>query len=269
VCTVLLRLARAGEWPVQLAFVRDEDRDRASDPPGTWWPDTAAGAIGGRDSRAGGTWLAVLPGPGDPAVALLTDVFDPAAAYPDPAGSPTRGTLPLLALRRGSGFDPRTDAPRGLERYQPFHLVLLHPAERDERRRFQRWTWDGRSLDHEHLAAGTHVVASRATTLPGESARRRRLAAAVASLDAPQVDAPATSDAWRDWVALLDSRDLPEDDLDHVAVAGVRQRPGFGTVGASLVAMDGSGALRYDANRTPTLDPAGWRVVTAPTRSRR
>lgn len=245
-CTVLLRLAPSAEWPVQLAFVRDEDRARPSDPPDRWWraqPDV----VGGRDGRAGGTWLAVDSAA--PSVALLTDQFGTGASTPDPATSPTRGTLPLLVLERGSHFDLEADAPGGVERYQPFHLVSI-VREEDGEWMAERWGWSGTALEHEPLVPGDHVVASRALSLPGEPERRQRLLTRLAEI-------PVDAD-WTPWKALLDARATLPDQLDGIAVHSVSQRPGFGTVGATLVSLARPGSVRYEANRTTTLDPASW-----------
>lgn len=247
-CTVLLRLSPSAEWPVQLAFVRDEDRARPSDPPDRWW-STQPHVVGGRDGRAGGTWLAVDSAA--PAAALLTDQFDPGARVPDPATSPTRGTLPLLVLDRGSHFDLEADAPGGVDHYQPFHLVSI--VRDGEEWVVERWGWSGTALEHELLAPGDHVVASRALTLPGEPERRRRLLAQLAEV-------PVDSD-WTRWKALLDARATAPDQLDGIAVHSVSQRPGFGTVGASLVAIAHDARIRYAANRSTTLDPARWQRI--------
>ncbi|WP_201845503.1 NRDE family protein [Myceligenerans indicum] len=61
-CTVLLRLDPAADWPLLLAAVRDEVADRPWEPPGEYWPQEAPGLVGGRDLLAGGTWLAVRRG---------------------------------------------------------------------------------------------------------------------------------------------------------------------------------------------------------------
>lgn len=245
-CTVLLRLAPDAEWPVRIAFVRDEDRDRPSDPPSAWWPDLPR-VIGGRDARAGGTWLAV-DADRPPAAALLTDQFDPAATIPDPAISPTRGRLPLLALERGAHFDLEADAPGGVDVYQPFHLVTV--LRESGSWAVERWGWNGTRLDHELLPAGDHVVASRAPTLPGELRRRSTL------LD--QLGAIHPESGWAPWIELLDSRDVQPGDLDRVAIHSISQRPGFGTVGATLLSLAEDGRVHYQYNRTHTLDPAAW-----------
>jgi hypothetical protein len=245
--------------------VRDEDRDRPTAPPDAWWPEHPT-FVGGRDEVAGGTWLAVDAGD-PPALALLTDQFDPHATLPDPAHSPTRGTLPLLALDRGVHFDLEADVPGDVHGYQSFHLVSVTPDAGGWH--VERWGWDGAALDHEQLGAGDHVVASRALTLPGEHERRQRILESMSHLDAVDPDpALPTADAWGSWLDLLDGRGVAPDDLDQLTVCSVRQRPGFGTVGASLVGIAADGRVRYDVNRTASVSPDAWtRIALATQRS--
>lgn len=257
-CTVLVRLDPDGAWPVLVAFVRDEDRARPTAPPAAWWPEHPT-FVAGRDEVAGGTWLAVDSGD-PPALALLTDQFDPAATLPDPATSPTRGTLPLLALARGAQFDLEADSPGNVHDYQSFHLVSVVPDA--GRWHVERWGWDGSALDRDELGRGDHVVASRALTLAGERERRQRLLAAMMDLDDVDPDpAHTTSGAWGPWLDLLDGRDVAPDDLSQLTVCSLRQRPGFGTVGASLVGIAADGRLRYDVNRTASVSPDAWTRV--------
>ncbi|HJR26692.1 MAG TPA: NRDE family protein, partial [Acidimicrobiales bacterium] len=60
-CTVLLRVDPGSPWPVLLGAIRDEFVDRPWDPPARHWSGPWAGLVGGRDAKAGGTWLAVDP----------------------------------------------------------------------------------------------------------------------------------------------------------------------------------------------------------------
>jgi len=94
-CTILLKLAPGTAEPVLLAANRDEWRARPSDDPGVLAP----GVFGGRDRRAGGTWLAV----GRRGLAAITNVTGMA---PRPDG-PSRGRLPLDALAGALPVDLR------------------------------------------------------------------------------------------------------------------------------------------------------------------
>jgi hypothetical protein len=254
-CTVLLRLLPDAAWPVQLAFVRDEDRSRPSDPPGRWWTDQPT-IIGGRDGQAGGTWLALDDSPA-PAIALLTDRYDPTERIPDPEQSPTRGRLPLLALERGDRLDLDADAPGSIDTYQPFHLASIRC--RRSVWTADLWSWTGTAREQARLAGGDHVIASRATTLPGELARREHLLEQLRDIPADAFASNAPVPAA--WASLLDARDVAPDQLDQLAIHSVTQRPGFGTVGASLVAISHEGQVRYAINDSSTLDPAAWTTV--------
>lgn len=257
-CTVLLRLLPDGDWPVQVAFVRDEDRSRRSDPPAHWWSDQPT-VIGGRDTRAGGTWLAIDEAQ-PRAIALLTDQYDPAVALPDPTRSASRGTLPLLALEHGAHLELDAHAPQPVETYQPFHLVSIRTV--DGTWRADRWSWTGEERSGERLTSGDHVIASRAPHLPGEHARREHLLTRMHDVPADAFSTDRATSAPDSWTALLDSRGAVVDQLDGVGVHSVSQRPGFGTVGASLVAISRHGDLRYHVNATTTLDPSAWTDIT-------
>ena len=106
-CTVLLRFDPAATWPVLLAAVRDEYLARPWEPPAEHW----RGRWGGRDSTAGGTWLAV-----DPAARSVTALLNGWPPLPPLGDRPTRGTLALDPLPADfSGFDA-------------FHLVRATPT---------------------------------------------------------------------------------------------------------------------------------------------
>lgn len=259
-CTVLASIDPGARWPLLLAFIRDEDRDRVTDPPGAWWPEQPT-VVGGHDTRAGGTWLAIDTA-APQRVALLTDQFGPELREPDPARSPTRGTLPLAAL--ADDFDA-TDIEQ-LERYQAFHLLRLAPLDAGGQS-LRAWHWDGSRLTCDELGAGIHVVASRTLGLAGEPERRARLAEQLAAVQRPSPDdaAASTADAWGAWIDVLDGRSVAAGDLGALTIHSVRQRPGFGTVGASLVGIAADGAVRYDINRTPALAPDAWTRVDAST----
>jgi uncharacterized protein with NRDE domain len=122
VCLIVLAHAVSAEFPLVIAANRDEAHDRpalAAD----WWAD-APDVIGGRDLRAGGSWLAITRGG---RFAAVTNVRGGRAAE----GAPSRGAL----VR---DFVTGDDAPiayaerlalRGGE-YAGFHL-LIGEAGRD------------------------------------------------------------------------------------------------------------------------------------------
>ncbi|MFG1700014.1 NRDE family protein [Nonomuraea sp. NPDC049309] len=136
-CTLIVRTGRE----LTLMGVRDEFADRPWEGPGEHWPDDYPGVIGGRDLKAGGTWLAVNPA-ARRAAALLNGHGKPA----DETTKVSRGDLALRAAYTGEG--PGAD----LSRYDPFHLVLADLGE------VRMWSWNGERLTTAPLPAGTSMV---------------------------------------------------------------------------------------------------------------
>ncbi|MBB5084388.1 NRDE family protein [Nonomuraea endophytica] len=135
-CTVIVR---TGD-PLTLMGVRDEFADRPWEGPGEHWPDHP-GVVGGRDLKAGGTWLAVDPATRR-AAALLNGRGVPA---PDTIRV-SRGDLPLRTLAEGG-------LPAGdLSVYDPFHLVLADPSGA------RLWSWDGVRQAATTLPEGVSVI---------------------------------------------------------------------------------------------------------------
>jgi len=149
-CTLILGVDVVAPASVLLAANRDEDPGRPADPPGVL--SESPRLVGGRDRRAGGTWLAVRerravvallnrrdhsgePAPPVPGRrsrgALVLDVASAAEDEPpprlpaDPPGvlrgpGPTGSSLALAALRRAM-------ASCLLSRYSPCSLVFASP----------------------------------------------------------------------------------------------------------------------------------------------
>ncbi|WP_344895143.1 NRDE family protein [Nonomuraea antimicrobica] len=135
-CTLIVRTGR----PLTLMGVRDEFTDRPWEGPGEHWPEYP-GVIGGRDLKAGGTWLAVNPA-ARRAAALLN-------GHGRAAEETTRVSRGDLALRAAhTGELPGAD----LSRYDPFHLVLADLA------RVRLLSWDGERVTESGLPEGTSMV---------------------------------------------------------------------------------------------------------------
>jgi uncharacterized protein with NRDE domain len=135
-CTVIVRTGR----PLTLMGIRDEFADRPWEGPAEHWPDHP-GVVGGRDLKAGGTWLAV-DRQARRAAALLNGRGLPAPEI----SKLSRGDLPLLAV--SSGEMPDVD----LTRYDPFHLVLAGLSGA------RVFSWDGHRLEAAELPDGTSVI---------------------------------------------------------------------------------------------------------------
>ncbi len=148
-CTLIVKTGPR----LTLMGVRDEFADRPWEGPGEHWPDYP-GVIGGRDLKAGGTWLAVHPA-ARRAAALLNGHGKAA----EETTKVSRGDLALTAAYTG-------ELPDGdLTRYDPFHLVLADLT------RVRLLSWDGERPVRSDLPAGTSMVVN--SGLDDESERVR------------------------------------------------------------------------------------------------
>ncbi|GAA2907099.1 NRDE family protein [Nonomuraea rubra] len=136
-CTLIVRTGRR----LSLMGVRDELTDRPWEGPGEHWPEYP-GVIGGRDLKAGGTWLAVSPA--DRRAAALLNGRGRAA---DERTRVSRGDLALRAAYTGE-----LPAEADLHDYDPFHLVLAGLS------RVRLLSWDGERAAGSELPQGTSMV---------------------------------------------------------------------------------------------------------------
>jgi uncharacterized protein with NRDE domain len=142
VCTVVVRWF-AGQ-PVRVLALRDELVGREFDDPGAWWPDQPS-VIGGRDRTAGGSWAVTDIDSGVSALVLNR----PERRLAEP-GAPSRGVLPLLAVRHGEGWLAEIDTTD----MASFNLVLAAPDA------LTVWAVDGSEVRLAALGEGTHMVTS-------------------------------------------------------------------------------------------------------------
>jgi hypothetical protein len=242
-CTVLLRTDPGSPWPVVLGAVRDEFVERLWDPPAHHWAGPWSAFVGGRDRTAGGTWLAVDPGPDRPAVAAVLNGGrrDP---LPDGASRPTRGEL-VLRLLAGDGV-PTGDE---LAAYDRFHL-LSATASRQE-----LWSWDGDALVHQVLEPGPHLAVNQGLDVTSDP-MVPHLAPALAAVDAPD---PGAGE-WGGWLDLLTGGGLAGDDERALIVEKEIEGHPYGSTSAALVALAADGRVRYEFTDTPT-DLSSWRQV--------
>ena len=229
-CTVVVR--RAEGRPAQILALRDESTARAFDDPGAWWPDSPD-VVGGRDRTAGGTWCATHVGTGT--TALL--VNRPAKREADP-GAPSRGVLPLLAVRHGLDWPERVDL-RGMA---SFALLMVTPD------RAATWDFDGSDVTRTEHPPGTHMLTSGGP----EDRKADTYLAAFAEAAYP--------DGWRALV----QQAPPRDDPGALLVRHEADGKVFATVFAELIDAR-PGSLRLEHSRQPwTADP--WHTLeVAPT----
>jgi Transport and Golgi organisation 2 len=231
-CTVLLRYAPGAAWPLLVAAVRDEFLERPWDPPATHWPSSPS-VIGGRDRTAGGTWLAVDRD--QPAIACLLN----GVRLPVVEGRPTRGTLPLAALR--------DELPASFEGYDGFHLM------RGTLTGLTVWSWDGETLVVKELDPGDHILVNL-----GVDTMDDPLVPHFTPLLAALPD-PTLPDDWGGWPDLLMGDGLDPGDDAALLVRKTFEDRTYGSSSATLVGLS-AGSVRYDFTPTP-LTPHWSRVL--------
>src|SRR5258706_6288852 len=131
-CTLILGVDVAGPDTVIAGANRDEDPARTSDPPGLL--RAAPHVVGGRDRRAGGTWLVVR------GTAALVAMLNRRDLAPPPAAARSRGLLVLECAAVAAGApEPAGQAlaRAALDRaraelrehaYAPFSMVFAAPG---------------------------------------------------------------------------------------------------------------------------------------------
>jgi len=254
-CTVVVSLQPSAPVPLLLLGVRDEFTGRPWRPPARHWPGSPL--IGGIDEQAGGTWLAVHPGP--PRVACI---LNGRGEFAPLDRKQSRGGLPLRAAAQGHQ-DVRDLARGSLASYDPFHLLC---ADRSEA---VLLSWDGREAVLTELGPGTHLLTNAGHMYPPTSANQLMPPDDKAVRFGPEFAAqrpsgdPAASltEAWKDWLPLTEA-DLGRGQQPGDIIVR-RELPGgrvYGTTSVSLVALAADGALRYDFQPVPA-DPSAWYSV--------
>ncbi len=227
-CTVVIRWTPG--LPVLLLALRDELTGRPFDDPDTWWPEQPL-AVGGRDRQAGGTWCATDSATGSTALVLNR----PQRPVAQPA-APSRGLLPLLALRFGPDWPSQVD----LTGMASFAVVLAAPDL------LTLWEYDGAELSTASLPEGTHMVTSGGA----ENGKADRHLAAFAAAEG--------AEQWRTLVTSSQVRDDPAALLVRHEQDGSTYATVFGQV---IQARPGRLSLSY--SRTPQAP--GWRERSWPT----
>lgn len=173
-CTLILGVDVTGPGTVLAGANRDEDPARPSDPPGVLLPRPRV--VGGRDRRAGGTWLAIRE------ARALVAVLNRRDAGPAHAARRSRGLLaleiagvqasgPALAgeALAGAALDHALAGLRAGD-YAPFTMVLATP----------RACWmlahePGRPPQVVDIPAGWHVLTHTELDDPDEPRAARLL----------------------------------------------------------------------------------------------
>jgi uncharacterized protein with NRDE domain len=243
-CTVIVSVDPEASAPVLLAGVRDEFVSRPWMSPAAHWPEYP-GVIGGRDLKAGGTWLAA-----DPAARRVAAILNGTGAPAAEKVRRSRGDLPLGAVVAGEL------PPVDLAWYDPFHLLV---AGLDGVR---LWSWDGERLAEEKLPKGVHMVTNKGWDQVEEHPRVAWFRPRFARADRPAAHRECSSSAryWGEWLELASGGGLA---LDDPRALIFRHDLGDGRIFASLsitlLALNDDG-VRYDFCPIPG-DPSTWHAV--------
>jgi uncharacterized protein with NRDE domain len=231
-CTLAIFVRQLPGLPLVIVANRDEFLDRAAT-----GPELLAASpriVGGRDLRAGGTWLAISA---DGVVAGLLNRRTEAMPV---ASKRSRGELPMMALAAGSAAAAASEI-RALpaDAYNAFNLVV---ADRHE-----AWVAQNRddAMRMTPLDQGLHLVSNldvNDPTCPKIARSHARFAAAGDAFGRDRDEARLRTELHAivaDHTLTLDPR-LP-DALGAICVhAG-----GFGTRCSSLLLLDDAGRWRH------------------------
>jgi hypothetical protein len=213
-CTLLLLHRPGADWPLLLAANRDEMLARPWQPPAHHWP-SQPDVLGGRDTLAGGTWLA-LNGAG-----VVAGVLNRTGSLGPAAGKRSRGELPLLALRHTSAREAAASiAALDGAAWRSFNLVIA-----DTQGAFFVRGLGAGPVEMAVLPPGLCMVTAsdpNDLTQPRVARHLPRFAAA---------SPPAPPD-WGDWPRLLADSEGPWN-----AALNVPEINGFGTASSALIGV--------------------------------
>jgi hypothetical protein len=225
---------------VLLAANRDEMLGRPWQAPAAHWPGDP-GVIGGRDSLAGGTWLAVN------AHAMVAGVLNRTGSLGPQAGKRSRGDLPLMALRHTTAAHAAAGA-QGWDAgaWRSFNLIVADPT-------------------HAYFIRGTGAGPAQVTPLPPglsmitaadpNDTTHPRVAR---HLPAFQHAEPPDPPDWKTWPTLL-----ADNTGNWDQALNVPPRQGFGTASAALIAIR-PGQTEYLCTQGPPGQTAFRRVEVRP-----
>lgn len=242
-CLIAIALGTHPGMSLLLLGNRDEYYDRPSEP-AHWWPDQPD-ILGGRDLRAGGTWLAIRR---DGHLAAVTNYRDPANRY---AGNRSRGELVrdfLGGHLSPAGFAGRIEGMRS--EYAGYSLLFGHAGE--------IWFFSNRGAAPRRLDAGIYGLSNRLldSPWPKVSALRERLA----SLPARAPDHKALFEVLRD-TEYADDKDLPDTgvglDRERALSSAFVQLADYGTRSSTVVSIANGGHVRFEEH---SFGPTGMRI---------
>ncbi|XP_031482375.1 uncharacterized protein LOC116252339 [Nymphaea colorata] len=149
-------------YPFILLLNRDEYHNRSSKP-AAWWEEEPQ-ILGGRDCRAGGTWLACSR---DGRVAFLTNFLEP-QVLPD---AKTRGDLPVRFLQSAkSPLEFALEVKREGCQYNGFNLILADLCTK--KMAYVTNRYKGEALHAQEVLPGCHVLTNANLDSPWHKAER-------------------------------------------------------------------------------------------------
>ncbi len=231
-CTLVLLHRPGADWPLLLAANRDEMLARPWLKPARHWP-AQPDVVGGLDTLAGGTWLA-LNGAG-----MVVGVLNRTGSLGPAAGKRSRGELPLLALRHSNAAEAAA-AIAALDgaAWRSFNLVIADT----EAAFFVRGLGEG-AIEMAALPPGLSMVTN---TEPNDLAHPR----IARHLPRFVVAAPPSPPDWGAWPRLLGDADGP-----WSATLNVPDTNGFGTASSALIGVAPGRVSFLFAAGAPDLAP--------------
>ena len=221
-CTLLLHHLPGAAFPLLIAANRDEMLARPCLPPAAHWPQTPT-LIGGLDTLAGGTWLAIN------SHGVVAGILNSPGTLGPAAGKASRGHLPLTALAHPTAESAAIalHGENGAE-YRGFNLVIAD--------RHSAWflTQGAHAqIEAQKLPPGFTMVTALAPNNPASP----RVARQLPKFQAAPLPIPPD---WASWPDLLSDNAAPWE-----SAISLDQRSGFGTASASLIALTAAGRAQF------------------------
>ena len=227
-CVFILGLKLSPAWLLLVAANRDEYYERPTEPPHLLAANPRV--LGGRDVRAGGTWLGLNE---HGLVVALTNRYL-GNDFQQPRLATSRGHLCLAALREPTPAAAVT-AVRGAlagAAYNPFNLIAVSAAEAF------CIMHAGDRTETVSLAPGWHLVANRRLDDPADPrVQRARACLPPTPPDAAEALAPLFAGVCRDH----GEAGVPAGQLDCIC----QHRERSGTRSSSLLFADAAGRFTY------------------------
>jgi uncharacterized protein with NRDE domain len=225
-CTLVILRRPGHAWPVIVGANRDEMLDRPWKPPARYWPDRAE-TVGGLDTLAGGSWLAINDH------GVVAGILNRTGSLGPQSGKRSRGELVLEALDHAdaaaaaaalAAIEPRS--------YRSFNLIIADNRE-------------GYWLRH---ADPTGTLPISVTPLPDglsmiassdlDDPRHPRLRTYLPRFHNAEPPEPECAD-WRSWERLLASKERAGEEPNGAMNFATHE--GFGTVSSALIALPAIG----------------------------